>query len=49
MEVDSTALSKRFANQVALVIGGAQGIGRAIVSGWRSRGADVVIADMIGR
>jgi NAD(P)-dependent dehydrogenase (short-subunit alcohol dehydrogenase family) len=46
MEVDSKAPSKRFTNQVALVVGGAQGIGRAIAARMALEGADVVIADI---
>ena len=39
-------MSKRFSNQVALVVGGAQGIGKAIAVRMASEGAQVVIADI---
>jgi NAD(P)-dependent dehydrogenase (short-subunit alcohol dehydrogenase family) len=38
--------SERFKGQVALVVGGAQGIGRAIAIRLRREGAHVVIADI---
>ena len=38
--------SKRFANQVALVVGGAQGIGKAIAVRMAQEGAKVIIADI---
>jgi len=38
--------SERFAGQVAIVVGGAQGIGRAIAIRLRREGAHVVIADI---
>ena len=38
--------SERFRGQVALVVGGAQGIGRAIAIRLRREGAHVVIADI---
>jgi len=43
MEVGS---SKRFANQVALVVGGAQGIGKSIAVRMAQEGARVIIADI---
>jgi NAD(P)-dependent dehydrogenase (short-subunit alcohol dehydrogenase family) len=41
-----SAPSKRFSNQVALVVGGAQGIGKAIAVRMALEGAQVVIADI---
>ncbi len=38
--------AKRFENQVALVVGGAQGIGRAIALRLAREGAHIVIADI---
>ncbi|MBC8445772.1 MAG: SDR family NAD(P)-dependent oxidoreductase, partial [Chloroflexi bacterium] len=36
----------RLENQVAIVTGGAQGIGRAIALGLAREGADIVVADL---
>jgi len=46
MNVDATFLPKRFADQVALVVGGAQGIGKAIAIRMALEGSQVVIADI---
>jgi 3-oxoacyl-[acyl-carrier protein] reductase len=46
MELGSTGASKRFERQVALVVGGAQGIGRAIAVRLAQEGAQVVISDI---
>lgn len=53
MEVASGIVPERFRDQVALVVGGAQGIGKAIARRLAREGAHVVIADidrkMMGR
>jgi 3-oxoacyl-[acyl-carrier protein] reductase len=46
MKLVETGLAKRFADQVALVVGGAQGIGKAIVARLALEGSQVVIADI---
>ncbi|HJZ66931.1 MAG TPA: SDR family oxidoreductase [Blastocatellia bacterium] len=46
MNVDATFLRKRFTDQVALVVGGAQGIGKAIATRMGLEGSQVVIADI---
>jgi len=46
MKLGTTALQRRFEGQVALVVGGAQGIGKAIALRMADEGACVVIADI---
>jgi len=46
MKLDGTGLQKRFEDQVALVVGGAQGIGKAIAVRMALEGARVVIGDI---
>lgn len=46
MRLESTGLQRRFEGQVALVVGGAQGIGKAIALRMAEEGARVVIADI---
>ena len=46
MRLESTGLQRRFEGQVALVVGGAQGIGKAIALRMADEGARVVIADI---
>lgn len=46
MRIQNKPFSKRFHNQVALVVGGAQGIGRGIAVRLAQEGAQLVIADI---
>ncbi|PYV44592.1 MAG: hypothetical protein DMG06_05870 [Acidobacteria bacterium] len=46
MKIDDAYIPDRFRNQVALVVGGAQGIGRAIAARLAREGAQLVVADI---